>query len=73
MKTVSDAIGEAWNVQNDRKVYQLHFGTSDVDGILLALKEAGYVICRMDGGVHTGTCPTCGCKPVTNLADPADA
>lgn len=73
MKEVSDAIADAWNVQNGNKVYPLHFGTSDIDGILLALKEAGYVICRMPGGVHTGYCPTCGCEPVTNLADDAVA
>lgn len=27
------------------------------------LEEAGFIICRMGGGVHTGSCPTCGCEP----------
>lgn len=29
-----------------------------------ALAAAGFHICRLDGGVHDGACPTCGCEPV---------
>lgn len=31
--------------------------------LLETLEAKGYYICRMDGGVHTGSCPTCGCAP----------
>lgn len=33
--------------------------------VMKALNDAGFFICRMDGGVHQGTCPTCGCAPVS--------
>lgn len=29
-----------------------------------ALKAEGYHLCRLDGGVHAGSCPTCGCEPI---------
>lgn len=44
MKSADDAIAGAWNIQNGEKVYPLHMGTSDVDGIKKALCEAGYDI-----------------------------
>ncbi len=34
------------------------------DLMLTALLAEGYHLCRLDGGVHTGSCPTCGCAPV---------
>jgi hypothetical protein len=27
------------------------------------LEKAGYIICKMPGGVHRRYCPTCGCEP----------
>lgn len=44
MKDVTEVIASAWNVQSGRKVYPLQLGTSDVDGILLALREKRYTI-----------------------------
>ena len=43
-----DAIAAAWNVQNGEKVYQMNFGASHIDGIMLAIKEAGFVIVPRD-------------------------
>lgn len=34
--------------------------------LALALDSAGFVFCRMPGGIHTGHCPTCGCEPVVD-------
>lgn len=44
MRDVTEVIASAWNVQGGRKVYKLHLGTSDVDGIMLALCEKRYTI-----------------------------
>lgn len=44
VKPIDDVIAAAWNIQAGRKVYPLCFGTSDVDGILQAIDEGGYVI-----------------------------
>jgi hypothetical protein len=30
------------------------------------LAAIGYFICQMSGGVHSGTCPTCGCRPLVD-------
>ena len=43
-QNIADAIAAAWNIQVGQKVYPLRFGTSDIEGILLALKEAGFFI-----------------------------
>lgn len=31
---------------------------------LSSAREAGIVLCNMSGGLHEGTCPTCGCEPL---------
>lgn len=33
------------------------------EDIRKALEKAGYAVCKMTGGVHTGCCPMCGCEP----------
>lgn len=40
----------------------MNIGWSGED-IRAHLEKAGYVICKMPGGVHKGACPTCGCEP----------
>lgn len=35
------------------------------DLMIVALEAEGYHLCRLDGGVHEGSCPTCGCEPVS--------
>lgn len=39
------------------------FGRYPADVVIEQLLAAGYYIVRMPGGVHEGTCPTCGCEP----------
>jgi hypothetical protein len=41
---VDSVIAESWSIQNGKKVYPLHLGTSDIEGIRLSLRENGFYI-----------------------------
>lgn len=65
-KEMTEAFLNAWDDYNQRPGRLTHEERVEfaLTAALSSARKNDLVLCSMTGGIHEGTCPTCGCQPL---------